>query len=95
MLKHMCAWCWYTRGRFERTHGDALNLHTGVQGGDRQICLPKFAHVGYHVLQRFTKEPLGPLPIVSFVTVLSCVVDPKRCVKCARVAVASNRGGPP
>ena len=21
MLKHMCAWCWYTRGRFESTHG--------------------------------------------------------------------------
>ena len=21
MLKHMCAWCRYTRGRFERTHG--------------------------------------------------------------------------
>ena len=21
MLKHMCAWCWHTRGRFERTHG--------------------------------------------------------------------------
>ena len=21
MLKHMCAWCRYTRGRFEWTHG--------------------------------------------------------------------------
>ena len=29
MLKHMCA-CWHTRGRFERTHGDVLNLHTEV-----------------------------------------------------------------
>ena len=31
---HMCfnmtAWCQYTRRRFERTHGDVLNLHTGV-----------------------------------------------------------------
>ena len=24
----MCAWCRYTRGRFERTHGDVLNGHT-------------------------------------------------------------------
>ena len=21
VLKHMCAWCWHTRGRFESTHG--------------------------------------------------------------------------
>ena len=30
MLKHACAWCRYTRGRFERTHGDVLNGHKGV-----------------------------------------------------------------
>ena len=29
MLKHVCAWCWHTRGRFERTHGDVLSGHTG------------------------------------------------------------------
>ena len=28
MLKHVCAWCRYTRGRFERTHGDVLSGHT-------------------------------------------------------------------
>ena len=28
MLKHVCAWCRYTRGRFERAHGDVLNGHT-------------------------------------------------------------------
>ena len=28
--KHVCAWCRYTRGRFERTHGDVLSGHTGV-----------------------------------------------------------------
>ena len=28
MLKHMCAWCRYTRGRFERTPGDVLDGHT-------------------------------------------------------------------
>ena len=30
MLKHVCAWCRYTLGRFERTHGDVLNGHKGV-----------------------------------------------------------------
>ena len=28
---NMCAWCRYTRGRFERTHGHVLNGHTGFQ----------------------------------------------------------------
>ena len=36
---HMCAWCRYTRGRFEWTH-------SGAGEGHRQFCLPKFAHVG-------------------------------------------------
>ena len=27
MLKHMCAWCRNTRGRFERTHGDVLLMN--------------------------------------------------------------------
>ena len=26
-LSHMCEWCRYTRGRFERTHGDVLDGH--------------------------------------------------------------------
>ena len=30
MFQHVCAWCWYTRGRFERTHGDVLSGHTGL-----------------------------------------------------------------
>ena len=30
VLKHVCALCRHTRGRFERTHGDVLNGHTGV-----------------------------------------------------------------
>ena len=29
MLKHACAWCWFTRGRIERTHGDVWSGHTG------------------------------------------------------------------
>ena len=32
MLKHMCAWCRNTRGRFERTHGGVLKPHTGGRG---------------------------------------------------------------
>ena len=28
MLKHVCAWCRHTRGRFERTHRDVLSGHT-------------------------------------------------------------------
>ena len=27
-VEHMRAFCWYTRKRFEPTHGDVLNLHT-------------------------------------------------------------------
>ena len=30
MFQHVCAWCRYTKKRFERTHGDVWNLHTGV-----------------------------------------------------------------
>ena len=29
MLKHVCAWCRYTRGRMERTHRDVLSGHRG------------------------------------------------------------------
>ena len=29
-LKHLCDWCRHTRRRFERTHGDVLDGHTGV-----------------------------------------------------------------
>ena len=44
---HMCfnmkAWCRYTRGRYERAHGDVLSPHTESRGegvGHRQFCLP-------------------------------------------------------
>ena len=29
MFQHVCAWCRYKRGRFERTHGGVLSGHTG------------------------------------------------------------------
>ena len=51
MDKKMWACCRYTRGHFERTHGDVLNAHTegGRGGGERkgeaghrQFCSPKW-----------------------------------------------------
>ena len=38
MLFSMCAWCRYTRGRFECTHGDRFK---STHGGRRQFSLPK------------------------------------------------------
>ena len=35
MLKHVCAWCRYTRRRFERTHGDLWSGHM-VRGRERE-----------------------------------------------------------
>ena len=43
MLFSMWAWCRYTRGRFESTHGKRFE---STHGGHRQLCLPKFAHEG-------------------------------------------------
>ena len=34
VLFSTCACCRYTRGRFERTHGDVLNLHTEGAGAE-------------------------------------------------------------
>ena len=48
MLFSMWAWCRYTRGRFEYTHGKRFE---STHGGHRQFCLPRKAHVGL---------PLGP-----------------------------------
>ena len=43
MLFNMWAWCRYTRGRFESTHGKRFE---STHGGHRQFCLPRKAHVG-------------------------------------------------
>ena len=48
MLFSMWAWCRYTRGRFECTHGKRLE---STQGGHRQFCLTRTTHV---------RSPLGP-----------------------------------
>ena len=49
---YMWACCRYTRERFERTHGDVMNTHTGGRGEEGAgvviviFSFPKFAHVG-------------------------------------------------
>ena len=45
MCFKMCAWCRYTRGRFERTCGGVFESTYG--GGRRQFCLPRKVHVEF------------------------------------------------
>ena len=73
MWYHLCAWCRYTRGRFESTHGGFLDGHTGERregggGGEgreghRQFCSPKFAHKLLRVSERFTERNPWFFPI--------------------------------
>ena len=59
--KNMWACCRYTRGHFERTHGDVLNAHTGEgRGGSSPVLLTKMAHVGLSLDPREVrqKQPL-------------------------------------
>ena len=67
---YMWACCRYTRGHFERTHGDVLNAHTeGRRGGRRgeegrggssPVLLTKMAHVALSLDPRevHQKQPL-------------------------------------
>ena len=57
----------YRQQRFERTHGDVLNLHT-EGGGEAGVITVSSAYPnlpGYHVLQRFNTETLGSFPFSS------------------------------
>ena len=59
MMKHMCVWCQYTRGRFEWTHGR--------QGGHRHFCLPKFAHTRLSLAPEVhQKKPVDPTHFLKF-----------------------------
>ena len=59
MMKHMCAWCQYTRGRLEWTHGR--------QGGHRHFCLPKFAHTRLLLAPEVhQKKPVDPTHFLKF-----------------------------
>ena len=50
MFQHVCAWCRYKRGRFERTHGDVLSGHTGFF----QCATPHTTH--HHTTQNNTQQ---------------------------------------
>ena len=59
--------CTSTTRTHVSTHGDVLNLHTegvlyihrGGRGSSSVLLTKICPHMGYHVLQRFTKETLG------------------------------------
>ena len=71
----MWACCRYTQERFQRTHGNVLNAHTGEEeeeegeeggGGSSSVLLTKMAHVEASLSpERFTKRNLWILPISS------------------------------
>ena len=77
MFQHVCAWCRYKRRRFERTHGDVFHRQNkwfftflehlkrmwGSSLIDNVLLTMNGPHMGYHVLQRFTKESRESLPI--------------------------------
>ena len=63
MLRSMYAWCRYTRGRFERTHGDVLNPHTEGKGVFVSSAYQNLPHVWSSLApQRSTKETNGSYP---------------------------------
>ena len=47
VFQHVCAWCRYTRGRFERTHGDMLIGHTEFRS---------VSHTNTHTLTHTTQH---------------------------------------
>ena len=71
MCQNMRAWCRYTRGRFERTHGGFLDGHTACmetgreegrergRGCHRQFCLPRLVHVVITCSRGSPKETSG------------------------------------
>ena len=48
MLKHVCAWCRYKRGRFERKHGDVLSGHTEFRCVSHTNTPHHTAHTPHH-----------------------------------------------
>ena len=68
---HMRAWCLYTRGRFEPTHGGFWDGHTeerGKEGEGRGVTVSSANHETAHVelsraLERFTERNPWFLPI--------------------------------
>ena len=64
METSMCTWCGHTQGRFERTHGDVLDGHTGTRWCHRQFCLPKICPHGVLTCPR--GPPKKPLDLSHF-----------------------------
>ena len=58
MFFNICAWCRYTRRRFERAHADVLNAHTGVFQRDTPHPTTSHAHTTTtHTTQNTTTTP--------------------------------------
>ena len=55
VFQHVCAWCWYTRGRFERTHGDVLSGHTEFRSVSHTNT-----HTLTHTTQHITTQHITP-----------------------------------
>ena len=72
MLKHMCAWCRYTRGRFEcthgkrfeRKHGDVVDAYTPPSHTPPNTHSNTAQNNPTH-LPLFTVSPVGPHPIAT------------------------------
>ena len=58
MFQHVCAWCRYTRGRVERTHGDVLSGHTEFRSvshiNTHNINTHTLTHTLTHTTQHIT-----------------------------------------
>ena len=59
----MYGWCRYTRGRFERTHGDVLNPHTEGRGSSSMLLTKICPRMVITWPQRSTKSYHRILPI--------------------------------
>ena len=69
MCQNMRAWCWYTQGRLESTHGGFLDGHTGRGEGrgracHRQFCLPRLVHVELSLAREVHRKK--PLDVTNF-----------------------------
>ena len=65
MLKHVCAWCPYTRGRFERTHGDVWSGHTEGCEGEGGVVVSLVFH-------RYINWMLGSPLVANFLLTKIC-----------------------
>ena len=69
MCFNMCAWCQYSRVRFECTHGGVFESTYG--GSRRQFCLPRKAHVEFSLgtTEVHQRNPLPPSTTMTTTTI--------------------------